>query len=311
MPSLSSFMAAVHALPLYSLKRPHQTNSLPTNDIIYGPRSTKLYVSVPSQGGAAIGNSVTVIDPWPPPLNVRYLLAVNPANWPSQTMGNTSMWPKTARISPQITRALNSSMAVFYRQWSRVTPTARHCSALLCHRVIMVLIVAHMVADTQAKRVFFLTYEQGSKGVLRAYNAETYLLEARLDISTLTASIKTLVRWGKTGPATRTLNDKILIIDAPSLVPRLEVLGIPSYWISYSPRCKARPIGCAKSNTHCMGSEPTITIQETPKRSATMPKRGAKKVCINGICTWPPSASAANRRSASEEFETVSDNAKP
>lgn len=33
----------------------------------------------------------------------------------------------------------------------------------------------------------------------------------------------------------------------------------------------------------------TTTIQDKPKRSATTPKRGEKKVCDIGICTWPPS----------------------
>ena len=42
----------------------------------------------------------------------------------------------------------------------------------------------------------------------------------------------------------------------------------------------------------------TITIHETPKRSATIPKRGEKNVLVSGICTCPPSASAANRRIA-------------
>ena len=55
----------------------------------------------------------------------------------------------------------------------------------------------------------------------------------------------------------------------------------------------------------------TTTIHDTPKRSATMPKREEKKVLVNGICTCPPSASAANNRSASASFGTVSDSEKP
>ena len=54
-----------------------------------------------------------------------------------------------------------------------------------------------------------------------------------------------------------------------------------------------------------------MTIHPTPKRSATMPKRGEKKVLVSGICTWPPSASAANSRSASASSGTVSDSEKP
>src|SRR5215208_213413 len=43
----------------------------------------------------------------------------------------------------------------------------------------------------------------------------------------------------------------------------------------------------------------TTIIHDTPKRSATMPKRGEKNVLVNGCCTCPPSASAVNSRSAS------------
>src|SRR5438132_13269545 len=50
-----------------------------------------------------------------------------------------------------------------------------------------------------------------------------------------------------------------------------------------------------------------MTIHDTPKRSATMPKRGEKKVLVSGICTCPPAASALNRRSASASLGTVSD----
>ncbi len=49
-----------------------------------------------------------------------------------------------------------------------------------------------------------------------------------------------------------------------------------------------------------VGVQPgTITIHVTPKRSAAMPKRGEKNVLPSGICTAPPSARAANTRSAS------------
>src|SRR5262247_2702327 len=46
----------------------------------------------------------------------------------------------------------------------------------------------------------------------------------------------------------------------------------------------------------------TMIIQPTPKRSATMPKRLAKNVLPSGIRTSPPSASAANTRSASSSL---------
>src|SRR5262249_48523182 len=55
----------------------------------------------------------------------------------------------------------------------------------------------------------------------------------------------------------------------------------------------------------------TITIQPTPKRSATMPKRGEKNVLVSGTCTLPPSPSALKARSASASFATVSDRLKP
>ena len=41
------------------------------------------------------------------------------------------------------------------------------------------------------------------------------------------------------------------------------------------------------------------TVQGTPNRSVTMPMRDAKNVAVSGIVTCPPSASSANRRSAS------------
>src|SRR5437016_1771008 len=55
----------------------------------------------------------------------------------------------------------------------------------------------------------------------------------------------------------------------------------------------------------------TWTIQDTPKRSATTPKRGEKNVLVNGICTCPPSAREVNARSAAASFGTVSDSEKP
>src|SRR5216684_1137979 len=42
-----------------------------------------------------------------------------------------------------------------------------------------------------------------------------------------------------------------------------------------------------------------------------MPKRGEKKVLLNAICTCPPSARAANSRSASASSAAVKDSAKP
>src|SRR5687768_10298890 len=47
-----------------------------------------------------------------------------------------------------------------------------------------------------------------------------------------------------------------------------------------------------------------ITIHDTPKRSATPPKRGEKKVLPIGISTLPPSESALKTRSASAAVGT-------
>ena len=55
----------------------------------------------------------------------------------------------------------------------------------------------------------------------------------------------------------------------------------------------------------------TTIIHDTPKRSATMPKREEKKVLVSGICTCPPSARAANSRSASASSGAESDSEKP
>src|SRR5262245_53326398 len=55
----------------------------------------------------------------------------------------------------------------------------------------------------------------------------------------------------------------------------------------------------------------TLIIQPTPKRSVTMPKHGDQKVLPSGICTCPPSASAANFRPASASLAAVTDNENP
>src|SRR5215510_15135786 len=66
---------------------------------------------------------------------------------------------------------------------------------------------------------------------------------------------------------------------------------------------------CGLSPAESYGA--TLTIQPTPKRSATMPKRGDQKVLPIGICTWPPWDRAANLRSASASFDVVSEREKP
>src|SRR5437773_10665321 len=55
----------------------------------------------------------------------------------------------------------------------------------------------------------------------------------------------------------------------------------------------------------------TWTIHDTPKRSATIPKRGEKKVLTSGCCTWPPLPSTENTRSASASVGTVNESEKP
>jgi hypothetical protein len=63
--------------------------------------------------------------------------------------------------------------------------------------------------------------------------------------------------------------------------------------------CKPKPNTWFSSGAGTGPQGTTESIHNTPKRSATMPKREAKKVLVNGICTCPPSARAANSRSAS------------
>src|SRR5438552_13526909 len=55
----------------------------------------------------------------------------------------------------------------------------------------------------------------------------------------------------------------------------------------------------------------TMTIQPTPKRSATMPKRLAKNVLPSGMRTSPPSARALNMRSASASSLAFTESEKP
>src|SRR5204863_5397012 len=59
------------------------------------------------------------------------------------------------------------------------------------------------------------------------------------------------------------------------------------------------------------GGGVTSTIHDTPKRSASMPKRCEKKVWARGRRTWPPSARALNARSASAAVGTVSESENP
>src|SRR5260370_34797158 len=56
---------------------------------------------------------------------------------------------------------------------------------------------------------------------------------------------------------------------------------------------------------------PANTIQLRPNLSATMPNFDAKNVLASGMVIWPPSASAANTRSASVSSDTVSDSQTP
>jgi D-galactarolactone cycloisomerase len=62
---------------------------------------------------------------------------------------------------------------------------------------------------------------------------------------------------------------------------------------------------------HWGGSPGTLTIQPTPKRSVSIPKHGDQKVLPSGICTCPPSASAAKMRPASSSVGTPSESEKP
>jgi hypothetical protein len=55
----------------------------------------------------------------------------------------------------------------------------------------------------------------------------------------------------------------------------------------------------------------TMVIHDTPKRSATRPKRGEKKVFVKDTSTFPPSATETNNRSASTSVSVVSDSEKP
>src|SRR5436309_12811538 len=70
----------------------------------------------------------------------------------------------------------------------------------------------------------------------------------------------------------------------------------------------ASPCGLAQiSDRYCS----TMTIQPTPNRSATMPKRLAKTVLPSGMRTSPPSARALNMRSASASSLAFTESEKP
>src|SRR5215510_9701434 len=66
---------------------------------------------------------------------------------------------------------------------------------------------------------------------------------------------------------------------------------------------------CPRARRNHLGS--TIIIQFTPNLSASIPKRGEKKVLVIGIVTLPPDDKALNRRSASASSLASSESAKP
>src|SRR5262245_14273602 len=76
-------------------------------------------------------------------------------------------------------------------------------------------------------------------------------------------------------------------------------------------RSSDAPTGARSRLRSCGAQASTMIIQPTPKRSATMPKRLAKKVLPSGICTCPPSASAANIRSAAASLLALRVSEKP
>ena len=94
------------------------------------------------------------------------------------------------------------------------------------------------------------------------------------------------------------------LLNLPIAVATFQVFGEPGNPYSFMKR-----LLCLQRVDQLVGV--VTTIQDTPKRSATMPKRGEKKVFPIGICTCPPSARAANSRSASAASAAVSESEKP
>src|SRR5215510_3852003 len=66
---------------------------------------------------------------------------------------------------------------------------------------------------------------------------------------------------------------------------------------------------CVRYRTQVVGD--VTTIQDTPKRSLTIPKRGEKKVLASGIFTCPPLLSPLKARSASASVLTWIDSVTP
>src|SRR5262245_26917713 len=87
----------------------------------------------------------------------------------------------------------------------------------------------------------------------------------------------------------------------------LERRGVHAQLLRWDGGLPGDPMQVATGRTQAA----TVIIHGTPKRSATMPKRGDQKVLVSGICTCPPSASAPNTRSASASCATASDSPKP
>ena len=95
---------------------------------------------------------------------------------------------------------------------------------------------------------------------------------------------------------------------------RLSVAGhctTPSVGIYH---CRGHPFASPVLSPFCGGTgthSATVTSPDTPMRSGTMPKRGAKQVVVNGMCISPPSARAAQSHSALASSGTVSESATP
>src|SRR5437016_5464716 len=109
-----------------------------------------------------------------------------------------------------------------------------------------------------------------------------------------------------------------LLDDAPApgqagLVERIAAVGLEAHQGSPRPKKRVRPEPCGAGRSEGYRDQRagrwlycgTRTIHATPKRSVTMPKRGEKKVLLNGAVTCPPSDSAANSRLASASSRAV------
>jgi len=98
------------------------------------------------------------------------------------------------------------------------------------------------VPDSAAGRVYFVTQDPFSSTglILKAFSIDTFLLVGSLNITGVSGSPTSLVRWGANGLAFRTTGDQLFIIQT-SLIPSAEPIPTPTPVVSPTPTPSPTP----------------------------------------------------------------------